>query len=158
MILAQVAGAPVPRPSRLRPDLPPAFEAWFMKTLERDQTKRYQNARDLADGLEAAFAKGGDEEPSLRSRKKEPSLHTDLEATSLDELLASAPESVEVANGDAEPGGEVMTPEPAAQRPQSSGLGALFLATLLALGSYAAWFYWLHPPGEAGEPARTAKG
>jgi serine/threonine-protein kinase len=159
MILAQVAGAPLPRPSRLRPDLPQEFENWFMKALERDQTRRYQNARDLADGLEAAFAMGGNEAPSFRSRRKEPSLHTDLEATSLDELLLqSAPEaSAEALNGDAEPGGETMTPEPAAQRPASSGLGALALATVLALSSYAAWFYWLHPPGEVAVRAPGTK-
>jgi serine/threonine-protein kinase len=151
MILAQVAGAPLPRPSRLRPDLPPEFEAWFMKALERDQTKRYQNARDLADALEAAFGMGGTNDSLVRSRRKEPSLHTDLEATSLDELLASAPESnlAEGANADVEPGGEVMTPQPSTQRRPSSGLGALAIASVLALGSYAAWFYWLHPPGEA---------
>jgi serine/threonine-protein kinase len=159
MILAQVAGAPLPRPSRLRPDLPLQFEAWFMKALERDQTKRFQNARELADGLEAAFGLGGEGESSFRTRRKEPSLHTDIEATSLDELLAAAPAATaQGPNGDVEPGGEVMTPKPAVQRPASSGLGALGIAAVLALGSYAAWFYWLHPPGEAGGAVRTAKG
>jgi serine/threonine-protein kinase len=139
--------------------LPPEFEAWFMKALERDQTKRFQNARDLADGLEAAFAMGDAGEPSYRSRRKEPSLHTDLEATSLDELLASAPEASEQAlNGDAEPGGEVMTPKPAARRPASNGLGALAVVTVVALSSYAAWFYWLHPPGEIAAGATATKG
>ncbi len=159
MILAQVAGAPLPRPSRLRPDLPTEFESWFMRALERDQTKRFQNARDLADGLEAAFAMGGAEVPTFRSRRKEPSLHTDLEATSLDELLLqSAPEASEQAlSGDAEPGGEVMTPEPAAQRPASNGLGALAIVSAVALSSYAAWFYWLHPPGEVAAGMRVTK-
>jgi serine/threonine-protein kinase len=159
MILAQVAGAPLPRPTRLRPDLPPEFEAWFLKALDRDQSKRFQNARDLADGLEAAFGMGVDGDVSFRSRRKEPSLHTELEAVSLDELIASAPSAAaESPNGDAEPGGEVMTPKPVAQRPASSGLGALGLAAVLALGTYAAWFYWLHPPGETGVAVRTAKG
>ncbi|HEX6273799.1 MAG TPA: serine/threonine-protein kinase, partial [Polyangiaceae bacterium] len=58
MILAQVAGAPLPRPSRLRPDLPSEFEAWFLKALDRDQSRRFQNARELADALEAAFGMG----------------------------------------------------------------------------------------------------
>ena len=89
MILAQVAGAPLPRPSRLRPDLPPEFEAWFLKALERDQSKRYQNARELADALEAAFSMGNTGAQTFRSRRREPSLHTDLEATSLDELIAT---------------------------------------------------------------------
>jgi serine/threonine protein kinase len=155
MILAQVAGAPLPRPSRLRPDLPPEFEAWFMKALERDHNKRFQNARELADGLEAAFGMGAAGQASLRSRRKEPSLHTDIEATSLDELIAAAPAA---ASADAEPGGEVLTPKPVSARPQSSGLGALAVATVLALGSYAVWFYWLHPPGEASAPVRMAKG
>jgi serine/threonine-protein kinase len=157
MILAQVAGAPLPRPSRLRPDLPPGFEAWFLKALDRDQSRRFQTARELADGLEAAFGIGLEGEATLRSRRKEPSLHTELEATSLDELLA-APPALAAASADVEPGGEVMTPEPVSRRPPSSGLGALAIATVLALGGYAAWFYWLHPPGEAGAVVRTAKG
>ena len=159
MILAQVAGAPLPRPSRLRPDLPPEFEAWFLKALERDPAKRYQNARDLADALEAAFGMGAEGAATLRSRRREPSVHTELEAVSLDELIASAPEgNADALSGDAEPGGEVMTPQPAPRRPPSSGLGALAIATVLALGGYAAWFYWLHPPGEPEVAVRTAKG
>jgi serine/threonine-protein kinase len=163
MILAQVAGAPLPRPSRLRPDLPPDFEAWFFRALDRDPDKRYQNARDLADALEMAFAMGGQEASSFRARRKEPSVHTELEAVSLDELLASAPDASSVApnallpSGEADASSEVMTPEPVvSERPSSNGIGGLLLAAALALGSYAAWFYWLHPPGEPGALVRTA--
>jgi eukaryotic-like serine/threonine-protein kinase len=150
MILAQVAGAPLPRPSRLRPDLPPEFEAWFLKTLDRDPDKRYQNARDLADSLEAAFGIGVDQEVSQRWRKKEPSVHTELEAVRLDELLASSPESNAASpTAEVEAATDVMTPEPVvSESPRSSGIGPLLIAAVLALGSYAAWFYWLHPPGE----------
>jgi eukaryotic-like serine/threonine-protein kinase len=161
MILAQVAGAPLPRPSRLRPDLPPEFEAWFLKTLDRDPDKRYQNARDLADALEAAFGIGIDQEVSQRWRRKEPSIHTELEAVRLDELLASSPESsVASPTAEVEAASDVMTPEPVvSESPRSSGIGPLLIAAVLALGSYAAWFYWLHPPGEAGVATKTgAKG
>ena len=55
MILAQIASAPLPRPSKLRPDLPPSFEQWFLKALERDPAKRFQTARELADALTKAL-------------------------------------------------------------------------------------------------------
>ena len=161
MILAQVAGAPLPRPSRLRPDLPAEFEAWFLKTLDRDPDKRYQNARDLADALEAAFGIGIDQEVSQRWRKKEPSIHTELEAVRLDELLASSPESNAASpTAEVEGASDVMTPEPVvSESPRSNGIGPLLIAAVLALGSYAAWFYWLHPPGEVGVVTKTgAKG
>src|SRR6185369_5941402 len=55
MILAQIASAPLPRPSKLRPDLPPAFETWVLKALDRDPDKRFQTARELADALAKAL-------------------------------------------------------------------------------------------------------
>ncbi|HQP36203.1 MAG TPA: serine/threonine-protein kinase, partial [Polyangiaceae bacterium] len=55
MIFAQVATAPLPVPSRLRKDLPIAFDRWFAKSLQRDPAKRFQSARELADELAASF-------------------------------------------------------------------------------------------------------
>ena len=49
MILAQIAGAPIPKPSKLRPDLPPQFDSWFAKALDRDPQKRFATAKELAE-------------------------------------------------------------------------------------------------------------
>src|SRR5262245_38545327 len=56
MILAQIASAPLPKPSKLRPDLPPSFEHWFYKALERDANRRFQTSKELADGLAKALS------------------------------------------------------------------------------------------------------
>lgn len=45
-----------PPPSSLRPDLPPAIDAWFVRMLKRDPNERYESARDMADAFEQAAA------------------------------------------------------------------------------------------------------
>jgi eukaryotic-like serine/threonine-protein kinase len=62
MTFAAIAAANIPVPSKQRPDLPAAFDQWFMKALERDPNKRYQTAKELADALAKAF--GGDQQVS----------------------------------------------------------------------------------------------
>jgi eukaryotic-like serine/threonine-protein kinase len=51
MTFAAIAAAQLPVPSRLRPDLPPAFDLWFLKALDRDPARRFQTAKELADEL-----------------------------------------------------------------------------------------------------------
>lgn len=58
MILAQVATAPLPLPSKLRPDLPPAFDAWFEKALQRAAEDRFQSAAQFTISLTDALAPG----------------------------------------------------------------------------------------------------
>ena len=55
MTFAAIAAATPPVPSRLRPDLPPAFDEWFKKALQRDVELRFQTAKELADALSKAF-------------------------------------------------------------------------------------------------------
>src|ERR1700690_2270586 len=55
MTFAAIASAPLPTPSRLRPDLPAAFDAWFQRALERDPNNRFQTAKELADTLAQAL-------------------------------------------------------------------------------------------------------
>lgn len=38
-------------PSSVDPSLPPAFDAWFMKAVQRDPEQRFQSARELAEAL-----------------------------------------------------------------------------------------------------------
>ena len=55
MTFAAIATQPIPIPSKVRPDLPPAFDDWFRHALERDPNKRFQTAKELADTLKDAL-------------------------------------------------------------------------------------------------------
>lgn len=55
MTFAAIATAQLPVPSRLRSDLPPEFDRWFHRALERDPAKRFQSAKELADALAQSF-------------------------------------------------------------------------------------------------------
>ena len=55
MTFAAIAAAELPVPSRMRPDLPPSFDAWFRRALERDPARRFQSAKELAEELARAL-------------------------------------------------------------------------------------------------------
>ena len=55
MTFAAIATGPIPVPSAARADLPPSFDAWFKKCLERDPNKRFQQAKELADAFIEAW-------------------------------------------------------------------------------------------------------
>ncbi|MFT3774665.1 MAG: serine/threonine-protein kinase [Minicystis sp.] len=55
MTFAQIANAPLPRPSVYRPDLPEKFTTWFDRALNRDITKRFQTAKEFSDELAGVF-------------------------------------------------------------------------------------------------------
>ncbi len=55
MTFAQIANSPLPRPAKLRPDLPTAFTEWFDRALDRNIEKRFQSAKEFAEELAAAF-------------------------------------------------------------------------------------------------------
>jgi serine/threonine-protein kinase len=55
MTFAAIASAQLPIPSHVRRDLPPGFDPWFAKALERDAEKRFQSAKELADELARAL-------------------------------------------------------------------------------------------------------
>jgi serine/threonine-protein kinase len=159
MILAQVASAPLPRPSRIRGELSRGFDAWFVKALDREPANRFQTARELADALELALAPDADAEAG--SRRREPSIHTEAEAVELDRLM-SRPGVSERPPPFLDPGlmpdnGDAVTPEPVVTTERTtSGLPALFLSALLVLAGYALWLEVLHPPGEAKKAQRGA--
>jgi eukaryotic-like serine/threonine-protein kinase len=174
MILAQIASAPLPRPNKLRPDLPPAFEQWFHKALDRDPDKRFQTARELADALTKALAPAA---PTARTI----SLSSDHEGMVVDELMEKSerlplvdaqgrvvaadgmPETVR-ANAAAElaaPGASLRAPASQATTSEASSgkaISILMFVALVCLGGYAAWLYVLHPPGKSQTVATTPKG
>ncbi|MBX3212848.1 MAG: protein kinase [Labilithrix sp.] len=55
MTFAAIATGPIPVPSQQRADLPPSFDAWFKKCLERDPNLRFQGAKELADAFVEAW-------------------------------------------------------------------------------------------------------
>jgi serine/threonine-protein kinase len=157
MILAQIASAPLPRASKLRPDLPPAFEAWFLKALDRDPDKRFQTARELADALSKALVPSA---PAARAV----SLSSDHEGMVVDELMEKsdrlpryegppAPARVELqpptVREGAVPPAPVAPSLPApAEASSGKAISILMFVALVCLGGYAAWLYVLHPPGK----------
>jgi hypothetical protein len=44
-----------PRPSQLRPDLPPTIDGWFERALAREPSQRFLSAREMAEELERAI-------------------------------------------------------------------------------------------------------
>jgi serine/threonine protein kinase len=154
MILAQIANSPIPRPSKLRPDLPPSFDVWFEKALDRDPSKRYQTARELSDALTEA----------LSGKSSEPRIETAPAA--VDELLGenTTREQVErepsSSRPDARAPSAISVEPPLARGSTSKAISALLLLATVALGAYAIWLYVLHPPGKravaAAPPAKSA--
>jgi serine/threonine-protein kinase len=91
MTFAAIAASQLPVPSRLRPDLPARFDAWFKKALERDPNKRFQTAKELADDLARAL---GTAPPISLINVGSPS-QIELEALSRDaEAIADLKETV----------------------------------------------------------------
>ncbi len=52
--LANVLGMPIPAPSSVVPDVPPALDAIVARALERDPAQRYRTADEMAEDLEDA--------------------------------------------------------------------------------------------------------
>ena len=162
MILAQIAGAPVPKPSKLRPDLPPQFDAWFAKALERDPQKRFQTSRLLAEALSVALTPATSMPPPSWRQSSAPS---DEESALIDELVdqtrpgALAPPPAPRISA---PGGGAADQVLNAPQPAKSGplglVGVLLGVAVLALGGYALWFYVLHPPTPTARPMPSASG
>lgn len=179
MILAQIAGAPLPVPSKLRPDLPPSFDEWFQRALDRDPTRRFQTAQALTDSLVRAL---GPEAQQARSP-----LPSELEGSLVDALVEGRPFPADAAAG--LPGIQSATahraaensagatatpalsgqssPEPQSVEPTSfppprrrAGTAVAWLlgAAVVALGGYATWLYVLHPPGLAHSETHSATG
>lgn len=55
-LLVKICTSPVPIPSEILPGLPPAFDTWFLRALDRDPTRRFASVPEAMDAL--AFAAG----------------------------------------------------------------------------------------------------
>ena len=162
MILAQVANSPLPIPSHLRPDLPPAFDAWFEKALERDQDKRFQTAREFALALTEVL------NPAAKSSVQTPSLLVDVDeltsrigTSSSDDRAPVSSRRVSAASGNrsfsapnntnfnrssatVDPG---IAPSIAPGRSRSgSAIWALLVLAAAAAGIFYGYRSWTHGP------------
>lgn len=50
-LLIKISMGEVPTPSKVKKDLPPAFDSWFARACDRDPARRFASARDLAESL-----------------------------------------------------------------------------------------------------------
>jgi len=53
-LLVKICTGPMPTPSLTLPGLPPSFDAWFARALEREPQRRFSRASELAEGLALA--------------------------------------------------------------------------------------------------------
>jgi serine/threonine protein kinase len=57
-LIVKICTAPLPVPSQVA-HVPPGFDAWFAKALERNPDKRFQSAKELSDALRVALGLPG---------------------------------------------------------------------------------------------------
>jgi len=50
-LLVKICTVPIPIPSQVNPQLPPSFDAWFSRALDRDPNRRFGSAHELAEAL-----------------------------------------------------------------------------------------------------------
>jgi serine/threonine-protein kinase len=182
MTFAAIAAAAPPVPSKMRPDLPPAFDEWFKKALERDPNRRFQTARELGDALARAFNTGqislinissvtdlervaaeAEEIPPdsfrlLESEKPPAALISDGDPSSLkrDEETVPMPlvRPPVLSAGDLPP---TATPESIAARPPKSGVRRYAApVVLVAAASVVGYFGWTRVVHPGQKPAGTA--
>ncbi|HEX2880441.1 MAG TPA: serine/threonine-protein kinase [Polyangiaceae bacterium] len=136
MILAQIASAPLPKPSRLRSDLPRTFDTWFEHALDRNIEVRFQSAKEAFDGLKVALLPP---EGSVR----EASISSEDEGLQVDALVSGAPSTTQPV---ATPQAPAVQPSLPAPPRKGLRLGKLvFFSFLLAFFAGAAvagtWVY-----------------
>lgn len=126
-LLVKICTSPVPVPSHALPGLPPAFDAWFARALDRDPARRFQNAQELSEAL--AYAGG----ISVKQRQPTsgavsgpigPTLQAATPAPMHTPMATPQPYSA------AAPGNQTSAPFVSAARPPPSSSGVVIAAIL----------------------------
>jgi Protein kinase domain len=58
-LLMKIIVGPIPLPSQVVRDLPPAFDGWWARASQRDPAQRYRSAKELSDSLALVFGRSG---------------------------------------------------------------------------------------------------
>jgi serine/threonine protein kinase len=148
MILAQIATGPLPTPSKVNPALPKSFDAWFAKALDRDESRRFSSATELAEALRQALGEG-----SARAPAPSPT-YTAFEAASVDALISGRPEPPLLAPPDLKapigarsaPPSAIPSQMPRLRRSSGRVLAFAFAAIALSVVAAVAWVYVEGPP------------
>jgi serine/threonine-protein kinase len=64
-LLVKICTTPAPIPSTVVASLPPAFDAWFLRALDKDPARRFQSALELTDSLASAAGLSVKRAPSM---------------------------------------------------------------------------------------------
>jgi serine/threonine-protein kinase len=140
-LAVKIATGTPPRPTEANPTLPPSVDAWFAKACAHNADARFGSAKELGDGLRAAFDgivslpnppmsgdSGSRSTPSGISGI--PNQTLGLAKTALDESGASNRSNNALARSEA----GVSVPTPSSQRSSLMLLGGLVFVAVIAIG------------------------
>ncbi|WP_438040040.1 protein kinase domain-containing protein [Sorangium sp. So ce128] len=71
-LLIKISLGEIPVPSRANPELPPSFDGWFARACDRDPSRRFSSARDLAESLARVADLSTEAPSSIRSPQPPP--------------------------------------------------------------------------------------
>ena len=135
-LVLKIIVEPLPVPSRIA-EVPPGFDAWWARAMERDPAARFQSARELADALAVALGIGPGAAlgaPATASSPPSPREASDPGAR--------APTPAGLAAASSSPAGSIVGVATslggsARQRSRAVVVGGLVLAALLGTGAFA---------------------
>jgi serine/threonine-protein kinase len=161
-VLVRICSDPVPRATRVLPDLPFEIDGFFDRALCRSPDGRFQDARTLADALTAIAL--GEDAPVSRSPG---SLGPRAEATGAVEAFAEPTRPTVIKRMDSLVATAGVTPprssppgaaEISAEAPLLSSLSATGAVSVAVRPARSAHADSSTPTAEASQPARSAKG
>jgi serine/threonine-protein kinase len=85
-IVLKVCAAPMPVPSKLNPNLPVGFDAWFLRACARDPNRRFQTAEELAQALGGVCGVGRIRMATLDEDQVQYVLRPKIDSTPIDDL------------------------------------------------------------------------
>ncbi|AUX26661.1 uncharacterized protein SOCEGT47_072310 [Sorangium cellulosum] len=71
-LLIKISIGEIPVPSRVNPELPPSFDAWFARACDREPARRFESARDLAESLARVAELSTESQGALSSPRPPP--------------------------------------------------------------------------------------
>jgi serine/threonine-protein kinase len=136
-IVLKVCASPIPIPSRINPNVPRGFDAWFARACSRDPAKRFQSAAELAQALAGVCGIGRIRMATMDEDQVQYVLrrNADIDSVSLSDL-----------------------PPPSALSPRTALLAGLVLGIAIMVGmlGFLAWREHAADPVRRGPPAPSA--